>query len=246
MFPTCSLYKDPPRYKDLPAKSSQFSLIRPSNAELAAKLGIQQQASRSYYDLVIVGGGPAALTAGIYTAREGLSTLIIERAGIGGQAGITEEIENYPGFPEPISGDELARRLRRQAERFEVEVLSAQEVTSLERDGDNWGVKVRSGDEYCCPAVVVATGATYRRLGVPGESDLIGAGIHFCATCDGPFYKGQDLVVVGGGNSGFQEGVFLTKFAKSVTIMERSDRINASQALQDKVDSLVKSLCRSN
>ena len=210
-------------------------LVEPSNAELAAKLGIQQQASRSYYDLVIVGGGPAALTAGIYTAREGLSTLIIERAGIGGQAGITEEIENYPGFPEPISGAELALRLRRQAERFDVEVLSAQEVTSLERDGANWSVKVRSGDEYCCPSVVVATGATYRRLGVPGESELIGAGIHFCATCDGPFYKGQDVVVVGGGNSGFQEGVFLTKFAKSVTIMERSDRLNASQALQDKV-----------
>ena len=210
-------------------------LVEPSNAELAAKLGIQQQASRTYYDLVIVGGGPTALAAGVYTAREGLSTLIIERAGIGGQAGITQEIENYPGFPEPISGAELAGRLRRQAERFDVEVLSAQEVTSLERDGDNWGVKVRSGDEYCCPAVVVATGATYRRLGVPGESDLIGAGVHFCATCDGPFYKGQDVVVVGGGNSGFQEGVFLTKFAKSVTIMERSDRVNASQALQDKV-----------
>ena len=210
-------------------------LVEPSNAELAAKLGIQQQASRTYYDLVIVGGGPTALAAGVYTAREGLSTLIIERAGIGGQAGITQEIENYPGFPEPISGAELAGRLRRQAERFDVEVLSAQEVTSLERDGDNWGVKVRSGDEYCCPAVVVATGATYRRLGVPEESDLIGAGVHFCATCDGPFYKGQDVVVVGGGNSGFQEGVFLTKFAKSVTIMERSDRVNASQALQDKV-----------
>ena len=211
-------------------------LVEPSNADLAAKLGIQQQASRTYYDLVIVGGGPAALAAGIYTAREGLSTLIIERAGIGGQAGITQEIENYPGFPEPISGAELADRLRRQAERFDVEVLSAQEVTSLERDGDNWAVKVMSGDEYCCPAVVVASGATYRRLGVPGESDLIGAGIHFCATCDGPFYKGQDVVVVGGGNSGFQEGVFLTRFAKSVTIMERSDRVNASQALQDKVE----------
>jgi len=210
-------------------------LVEPSNAELAAKLGIQQQASRGYYDLVIVGGGPTALAAGIYTAREGLSTLIIERAGVGGQAGITQEIENYPGFPEPISGAELAGRLRRQSERFGVEVLSAQEVTSLERDGDNWAVKVRSGDEYCCPAVVVATGATYRRLGVPGESDLIGAGIHFCATCDGPFYKGQDVVVVGGGNSGFQEGVFLTKFAKSVTIIERSDRVKASQALQDKV-----------
>ena len=211
-------------------------LVEPSNADLAAKLGIQQQASRTYYDLVIVGGGPAALAAGIYTAREGLSTLIIERAGIGGQAGITQEIENYPGFPEPVGGGELADRLRRQAERFDVEILSAQEVTSLERDGANWSVKVKSGDEYCCPAVIVATGATYRRLGVPGESDLIGAGIHFCATCDGPFYKGQDVVVVGGGNSGFQEGVFLTRFAKSVTIMERSDRVNASQALQDKVE----------
>ncbi len=210
-------------------------LVEPSNADLAAKLGIQQQASRTYYDLVIVGGGPAALAAGIYTAREGLRTLIIERAGVGGQAGITQEIENYPGFPEPVGGAELADRLRRQAERFDVEILSAQEVTSLERDGANWSVKVKSGDEYCCPAVIVATGATYRRLGVPGESDLIGAGIHFCATCDGPFYKGQDVVVVGGGNSGFQEGVFLTKFAKSVTIMERSDRLNASQALQDKV-----------
>ena len=211
-------------------------LVEPSNADLAAKLGIQQQASRTYYDLVIVGGGPAALAAGIYTAREGLSTLIIERAGVGGQAGITQEIENYPGFPEPVGGGELADRLRRQAERFDVEILSAQEVTSLERDGANWSVKVKSGDEYCCPSVVVATGATYRRLGVPGESDLIGAGIHFCATCDGPFYKGQDVVVVGGGNSGFQEGVFLTRFAKSVTIMERSDRVNASQALQDKVE----------
>ena len=211
-------------------------LVEPSNADLAAKLGIQQQASRTYYDLVIVGGGPAALAAGIYTAREGLSTLIIERAGVGGQAGITQEIENYPGFPEPVGGGELADRLRRQAERFDVEILSAQEVTSLERDGANWSVKVKSGDEYCCPAVIVATGATYRRLGVPGESDLIGAGIHFCATCDGPFYKGQDVVVVGGGNSGFQEGVFLTRFAKSVTIMERSDRVNASQALQDKVE----------
>ena len=210
-------------------------LVEPSNAELAAKLGIQQQASRTYYDLVIVGGGPAALTAGIYTAREGLSTLIIERAGIGGQAGITQEIENYPGFPEPISGAELAGRLRQQAERFDVEVLSAQEVTSLEPDGDNWAVRVRSGNEYCCPPVVVATGATYRRLDVPGESDLIGAGIHFCATCDGPFYKGKDVVVVGGGNSGFQEGIFLTKFAKSVTIIERADRVRASQALQDKV-----------
>ena len=164
-------------------------LVEPTNAELADKLGIQRQASRRYYDLVIIGGGPAGLTAGIYAAREGINTLIIERSGMGGQAGITQEIENYPGFPESISGADLADRLRRQAERFEVEILAAQEVTSLAQDGNALAVRVQSGEEYCGPAVLLATGSTYRRLGVPGEEDFIGAGVHFCATCDGPFYK---------------------------------------------------------
>ena len=209
-------------------------LVEPSNAELAEKLGIQRQAQRQYYDLVIVGGGPAALASGIYAAREGISTLIIERSGIGGQAGITQEIENYPGFPEPISGADLASRLEQQAGRFDVEILAAQEVTSLAQDGQHLAVKVQSGEEYCASAIIVATGSTYRRLGVPGEEDFIGAGVHFCATCDGPFYKGKELVVVGGGNSGFQEGLFLTKFAKSVTIVERSKEPRASVALQQK------------
>lgn len=210
-------------------------LVEPTNAELADKLGIQRQASRRYYDLVIIGGGPAGLTAGIYAAREGINTLIIERSGLGGQAGITQEIENYPGFPESISGADLADRLRRQAERFEVEILGAQEVTSLAQDGNALAVRVQSGEEYCASAVILATGSTYRRLSVPGEEDFIGAGVHFCATCDGPFYKGADIVVVGGGNSGFQEGLFLTKFAKSVTILERAKELRASSALQDKV-----------
>jgi thioredoxin reductase (NADPH) len=210
-------------------------LAEPSNSELAEKLGIRRQAERSYYDLIIVGAGPAGLTAGLYASREGINTLIIERSGVGGQAGITQEIENYPGFPEPISGAELADRLRRQAERFEVEILGAQEVTSLARDGRILAVKVQSGEEYCSSAVILATGSTYRRLEVPGEEDFIGAGVHFCATCDGPFYKGKDLVVVGGGNSGFQEGLFLTRFAKSVTILERGKEPKASSALQQKV-----------
>lgn len=210
-------------------------LVEPSNAELADKLGIRRRAEREYYDLIIVGAGPAGLTAGLYAAREGISTLIIDRSGVGGQAGITQEIENYPGFPEPISGAELAGRLRRQAERFEVEILGAQEVTSLARDGQNLALTVQSGEEYCSPAVILATGSTYRRLEVPGEEDFIGAGVHFCATCDGPFYKGKDLVVVGGGNSGFQEGLFLTKFANSVTILERGKEPKASAALQEKV-----------
>ena len=211
-------------------------LVEPSNAELAEKLGIQRYATRKFYDLVIVGGGPAGLTAGLYAAREGLNTLIIDKAGLGGQAGITQEIENYPGFPEPISGGELADRLARQASRFEVEILAAQTVASLAPDGQYLAVNVQSGEEYCAPAVVLAMGSTYRRLGVPGEEDYIGAGVHFCATCDGPFYKGTDIVVVGGGNSGFQEGLFLTRFAKSVTILEVEKEPRASKALQEKVN----------
>lgn len=210
-------------------------LVEPSNAELAEKLGIQTRARRSYYDLIIVGAGPAGLTAGIYASREGVRTLVIERGGIGGQAGITQEIENYPGFPEPVNGADLAERLRRQAERFGVEILAAQEVTALAQDGAMLAVHVQSQDEYCSAAVVVATGSTYRRLGVPGEEDFIGAGVHFCATCDGPFYQGRDIVVVGGGNSGFQEGLYLTRFAKSVTILEAMPEVKASKVLQEKI-----------
>ncbi|MDA1189347.1 MAG: FAD-dependent oxidoreductase [Chloroflexi bacterium] len=212
-------------------------LVEPSNAELADKLDLKRQAEREYYDLVIIGGGPTGLTSAIYAAREGVSTLIIERAAVGGQAGITREIENYPGFPEPIDGADLAGRLQKQAVRFGVEILSAQEVKMIERDGNHLGIKVQTGEEYCTSAVIVATGSTYKRLGVPGEEDFIGAGVHFCATCDGPFYKGKDVVVVGGGNSGFQEGLFLTKFAKSVTILEAGKAPRASKALQEKVAS---------
>jgi thioredoxin reductase (NADPH) len=210
-------------------------LVEPSNAELATKLGIESRAQRSYYDLIVLGGGPAGLAAAIYTGREGINTLVIERGAVGGQAGITREIENYPGFPEPLSGAELADRLRRQAEQFDVEILSAQLVTGLSREPQSVVVKLRSGEEYCASALVIATGSTYRRLGVPGEDDFIGAGIHFCATCDGPFYRGRDVVVVGGGNSGFQESMFLTRFASSVTILEAGNEVRASKALQEKV-----------
>ncbi|MFC1935307.1 mycoredoxin [Chloroflexota bacterium] len=210
-------------------------LVEPSNAELAEKLGIRTAAERQHYDLIAVGAGPAGLTAGIYAAREGLSTLIIERAGIGGQASVTQEIENYPGFPEPIGGAELADRLRKQAERFGVEILAAQEVVSVTRDEQLIVVGVRAGELYCTSVVVLATGSTYKRLEVPGEEDFIGSGVHFCATCDGPFYKGRDIVVIGGGNSGFQEGLFLTKFAKSVTILEMAKQVRASRILQEKV-----------
>ena len=198
------------------------------------KLGINPQATRRYYDLIVVGGGPAGLTTAIYAAREGIDTLVIERSGVGGQAGTTERIDNYPGFTEGVSGAELADNFRAHAERFGVEILAAQGVAELYQSGDYRVVRTETGDEYSSKAVLLASGSRYRKLGVPGEDDLIGAGVHFCATCDGPLYKGQEMVVVGGGNSGLEEGLFLTKFATKVTIVEFADRLRASQLLQEK------------
>ena len=211
-------------------------LVEPSNAELAAKLGISPKAKREFYDLVVVGSGPAGLTTALYAAREGIETFVIERGGIGGQAGVTERIDNYPGFAEGIGGGELADQMRAHAERFDVEILPAQAVTKVQAVGDYKMISTESGDEYCSRAVVLAPGSRYRRLNVPGEDDLIGAGIHFCATCDGPFYKDREVIVVGGGNSGIEEGLFLTKFASKVTVLEFSDQLAASQILREKAE----------
>ena len=212
-------------------------LVEPSNADLAAKLGISPKAKREFYDLIVIGGGPAGLSAALYAAREGIETLIIERSGVGGQAGTTERIDNYPGFAQGIGGAELADAMREHAERFEVEILPAQTVTSIEAQGDYKMISTESGDSYCGRSLLLTPGATYRRLNVPGEEDLIGAGIHFCATCDGPFYKGQELLLLGGGNSGVEKGLFLTKFATKVTILEVGERLRASQILQEKAAS---------
>ena len=210
-------------------------LVEPSNAELAAKLGIRTAASRSFYDLIVVGSGPAGLTAALYAAREGIETLVIERGGVGGQAGITERLDNFPGFPEGVSGAEFADRLRRQSERFGVEILPAQDVTEIKVDGDDRLVRTASGGEYRARAVLLALGSTYRRLGIPGEDDFIGAGVHFCATCDGAFYRGREVMVVGGGNSAGEESLFLTKFASHVTIVTRDQGLSASKVVVDKV-----------
>jgi len=212
------------------------TLIEPSNAELAAKLGLQTTAKSKFYDLIVVGSGPAGLTAALYAAREGIETLVIERAGVGGQAGVTERLDNFPGFPEGVSGAEFADRLGRQAERFGVEILQAQEVTGLGADGDYRIVRTSDGNEYRSWAVLLALGSTYRRLGVPGEEDFIGAGVHFCATCDGAFYRGKDVLVVGGGNSAGEESIFLTKFARKVTIATRDTQLSASKVVVEKVE----------
>jgi thioredoxin reductase (NADPH) len=211
-------------------------LSEPSNAELAAKLGISTRAERDFYQLVVVGGGPAGLTAALYTAREGIDTLVLDRAGLGGQAGVTERLDNFPGFPEGISGAEFADRLKRQAERFGVETVGAAEVVDVHQEGRYVSVHTADGHEYGAETVLLATGSTYRRLGVPGEDDLIGAGIHFCATCDAAFYRGADeVLVVGGGNSAGEESLFLTRFAKKVTIVTNAPGLTASEVIKQKV-----------
>lgn len=212
------------------------TLVEPSNADLAAKLGLQTVAKRRFYELIVVGSGPAGLTAALYAAREGIDVLVVERAGVGGQAGVTERLDNFPGFPDGVTGADLADRLRRQAERFGVEILSAQEVTAISVDGRYRTVRTGDGEEYRSYAVLLALGSTYRRLGIPGEDDFIGAGVHFCATCDGAFYRGGHVLVVGGGNSAGEESIFLTRFADRVTIVTRDSALSASKVVVAKVD----------
>jgi thioredoxin reductase (NADPH) len=213
-------------------------LLEPSDGDLARRLGLRLEADRAAYDLAIVGGGPAGLAAAIYAAREGISALVVDRSALGGQAEVTERVDNYPGFPDGIGGSELAERFVTQARRYGVEMLAAVGVDGLEPDGSHTVLRLAGGQRVCAQAVLVATGSSYRRLGVPGEDELIGAGVHFCATCDGPFYKGaEELLVVGGGNSGLEEGMFLSQFADRIRLVEFAPELKASRLLQDKVRS---------
>jgi len=210
-------------------------LVEPSNAELAAKLGLKTTASHTHYELIVIGGGPAGLTAALYTAREYIDTLVIEQAAFGGQAAGTEKLDNMPGFPDGVAGIEFSRRLRLQAERFGVELLQAQEVEKVYQHHDYHCVKTRGGQTYSGRAVLITTGSRYKRLNVPGENEYLGAGVHFCATCDGPFYTGRRVAVIGGGNSAAEESLLLTKFAEQVTILVRSDEFKASKIIQESV-----------
>jgi thioredoxin reductase (NADPH) len=164
-----------------------------------------------------------------------LDVLVIEKAAIGGQADITQTLDNFPGFDEGISGVEFADRLGRQAKRFGAEVLEATDVSMIFKQGQYWMVETANGSSYCSAAVLLATGGRYWRMNIPGEEDLIGINVYFCATCGGAFYKGKKVLVISGGNSGFEEGLFLTKFADHVDIVEFAPQVRASKLLQESV-----------
>lgn len=210
-------------------------MVFPSNAQLAEKLGLVTKAERTFYDLIVLGAGPAGLMTALYAEREAIETLVIERAAIGGQAAITEKLDNVPAFPESVTGEDFSGRLRQQAEKFGAEILQAQDVSAIRSDGVYHYVTTQDGSEYSAKSMVIASGSRYRRLGVPGEDGYLGAGVHFCATCDGPFYKGKEIAAVGGGNSAAEESLLLTRFAEKVTILVRDDKFKASPIIQDKV-----------
>ncbi|MGA3150276.1 MAG: FAD-dependent oxidoreductase [Candidatus Saccharimonadales bacterium] len=182
------------------------------------------------HDLIIVGAGPAALSAAIYTSREDIKTLLFEKGAIGGLAAVTDWVDNYPGFAKGVAGLELADAMRAQAERFGAKIELG-EVQKLTKDGNFIKLKTTSGD-FRAKAVLIATGSDYRKIGVPGEQEYYARGVHYCATCDGAFYRDKKIVIVGGGNSAVQEGMFLTKFASHIDMLVRADKLRASEVLQ--------------
>jgi thioredoxin reductase (NADPH) len=181
--------------------------------------------------VIIIGSGPAGLTAALYTARANLNPLVISGNQLGGQISITNEVENYPGFPEGSSGPELVELMQKQAERFGARVL-IDEVTEVDfKEGSPFHIKTH-GDEFEADAVIVTVGASPNRLGVPGEEELIGRGVSFCATCDGFFFRDKDVLVVGGGDSAIEEALFLTRFVNRVRVIHRRDELRAGEALK--------------
>lgn len=186
------------------------------------------------HDVVIVGAGPAALTTAIYTTREDIDTVLFEKGVIGGLAAITDWVDNYPGFPKGIAGLDLADGLREQAERFGADIRLG-EVLDIQDEGEYKRLSTTDGD-ILAKAVLIATGSDYKKLGIPGEVEYFARGVHYCATCDGAFYRDKHLVVVGGGNSAVQEALFLTRFATKIDLLVRGEKMRASEILQQELE----------
>lgn len=203
------------------------------------------------YDVIIIGGGPAGMSAAIYAARARLKTLIIEKAGCGGQIAITDHLENYPGFETGINGFELAVKMQTQATAFGTEITYG-EVLSVEVEGNIKRV-VLQDKVFETKTIIIASGAAFKKLNVPGEEEFIGKGVSYCATCDGPFFRNKEIAVVGGGDSALQEALYLTKFASKVNLIHRRNEFRAAKILQEKVlenekisvilDSVVEEIC---
>ncbi len=216
------------------------TLRGPSILHIAEKVGLQTRAALPFYDVVIVGGGPAGLAAAVYGASEGLKTLLVEQEAPGGQAGTTSRIENYLGFPAGLSGGDLARRALAQARRLGAEILSPDEVTGIRREDPYRVVTLRAGGDVSCQTVVVATGVAYRQLDLPGAAELAGAGIYYgAATTEAVLYRGQQVGVMGGGNSAGQAAVYLSRFAERVVLLVRTPALSAmSQYLIDQMSAI--------
>ncbi len=185
------------------------------------------------YQLIILGGGPAGLTAGLYAARDRLKVLLLEKGAMGGQVLVTDWIDNYPGFPEGLSGSDLAEKMAAQAARFELETKIGN-VVKVELSETVKRLTLESGEEITSQALIICTGARPNKLSVPGEEELTGRGVSYCATCDGPFFRDQDILVVGGGDTAIQEADFLTRFARNVRVVHRRDSLRATKVLQEK------------
>jgi len=211
-------------------------LVEPENEELRQALKINEVKEEKVFDTIIIGGGAAGLTTSIYAQRDRFDTLILEKKTIGGNAFLTQKIENYPGFTS-ISGPALMDKMEEQAKTYGASIKTGEDVVSIKKDKELFVVKTSTKDFYG-KSVVLSTGSTYRQLGIPGENELIGSGVHFCATCDGAFYRDKDIIVVGGGNSALEEGIFLAGFCKSVKIIHRSPEFSASKTYIEKLESI--------
>ncbi len=195
-----------------------------------------EEVTGGLYDIVIIGGGPAGLTAAIYAGRDGQKTLVLDKEATGGLATTTERIDNYPGFPDGISGMDLMDNIRRQAERFGTEIAEFEEVVkvnSLRKDAIE--VTTEDGTVYQGKTVVIATGSRPNKLNIPGEDEYSGKGVSYCATCDGPFFKGKDIIMIGAGNAGLQEGLQVMGYVNSMTVLVHSKVMRAEQILQDRI-----------